>query len=287
MTDTWQTIARLAGRLEDHSDLPREQRVLLQLLKIQEEAGEVAEAVIGAMGQNPRKGHSHTWDDVESEVCDVIVTGMVALMRMNPDGAEAVLAQHMQRIADRDLAGFATTDHIPVQPTPDAESTPGISWVPREEWIKTQPQALIASCVVLLDQQHRMLLLRYGPGHPNAGKWWLPGGMVDHNEDPWVAAQRELEEETGLELAPFPRLIGIDHRVDVEGTGPVLDCFFYGGILDDLPTVRLSSEHDQHAFLASTELSDSMLIARAKTLTALYAAAVSDSCVCLREGLPV
>ncbi|UNM12234.1 MazG-like family protein [Streptomyces formicae] len=103
MTDTWQTIARLAGRLEDHSTLPREQRILLQLLKIQEEAGEVAEAVIGAMGQNPRKGHSHTWEDVESEVCDVIVTGMVALIRMNPEAA-AVFARHMKRIAARDLS---------------------------------------------------------------------------------------------------------------------------------------------------------------------------------------
>ncbi|MFI1201629.1 NUDIX domain-containing protein [Streptomyces sp. NPDC020883] len=286
MTDSWQTIARLAGRLEDHSTLPREQRILLQLLKIQEEAGEVAEAVIGALGQNPRKGHSHTWEDVESEICDVIVTGMVALMRMNPDGAEAVLARHMQRIAD-DLAGLTTADHIPVQPTPDTDSAPGMSWIPREEWIKTQPEALIASCVVLLDQQHRMLLLRYGPGHPNAGKWWLPGGMVDHNEDPWAAARRELEEETGLELALSPRLIGIDHRVDVEGTGPVLDCFFFGGILNDVPTVRLSPEHDEHAFLAPTELSDSILAARAKTLTALHAAVSSESCVCLREGLPV
>ncbi|MDR3082550.1 MAG: MazG-like family protein [Streptomyces sp.] len=103
MTEPWQTIARLAGRLEDHSTLPREQRILLQLLKIQEEAGEVAEAVIGAMGQNPRKGHSHRWDDVEAEICDVIVTGMVALTRMNPD-AEAVFARHMDRIASRDLA---------------------------------------------------------------------------------------------------------------------------------------------------------------------------------------
>ncbi|MCZ4604957.1 MazG-like family protein [Streptomyces sp. Lzd4kr] len=102
MTDTWQTIAHLVSRLEDHSALPREQRILLQLLKIQEEAGEVAEAVIGATGQNPRKGHSHDWDDVEAEICDVIVTGMVALMRMNPD-AEAVFTQHMTRIADRDL----------------------------------------------------------------------------------------------------------------------------------------------------------------------------------------
>ncbi|MFK4146631.1 MazG-like family protein [Streptomyces sp. NPDC004065] len=93
MNEAWTTIARLATRLEEHSTLPREQRVLLQLLKIQEEAGEVAEAVIGAMGQNPRKGFSHTWEEVQAEVCDVIVTGMVALMRMNPD-ARNVFARH-------------------------------------------------------------------------------------------------------------------------------------------------------------------------------------------------
>ncbi|MFG2141850.1 MazG-like family protein [Streptomyces sp. NPDC048650] len=103
MTDTWQAIARLAGRLEDHSTLPREQRILLQLLKIQEEAGEVAEAVIGAMGQNPRKGHSHTWEDVEAEVCDVIITGMVALTRMNPDAA-AVFERHMEGVIARDMS---------------------------------------------------------------------------------------------------------------------------------------------------------------------------------------
>lgn len=112
MTDTWQTIEQLAQLLENHSTLPREQRVLLQLLKIQEEAGEVAEAVIGAMGQNPRKGHSHTWEDVESEVCDVIVTGMVALARMNAE-APAVFARHMERIIARDLSGVngATPAH--------------------------------------------------------------------------------------------------------------------------------------------------------------------------------
>jgi NTP pyrophosphatase (non-canonical NTP hydrolase) len=102
MLDDWQTISRLAARLEEHSTLPRDQRILLQLLKIQEEAGEVAEAVIGAMGQNPRKGHSHTWEDVESEICDVIVTSMVALTRMNPE-APAVFAENLRRLAARDL----------------------------------------------------------------------------------------------------------------------------------------------------------------------------------------
>ncbi|MGA5210303.1 MazG-like family protein [Streptomyces pseudogriseolus] len=110
MTDTWTTIARLATRLEEHSTLPREQRVLLQLLKIQEEAGEVAEAVIGAMGQNPRKGFSHTWEEVEAEICDVIVTGMVALMRMNPHAPE-VFAGHLNRIRQRDVD--AATEDAP------------------------------------------------------------------------------------------------------------------------------------------------------------------------------
>ncbi|MGA5287957.1 MazG-like family protein [Streptomyces pseudogriseolus] len=106
MNDTWTTIARLATRLEEHSTLPREQRVLLQLLKIQEEAGEVAEAVIGAMGQNPRKGFSHTWEEVEAEICDVIVTGMVALMRMNAHAPE-VFATHLDRIRHRDVDAAA------------------------------------------------------------------------------------------------------------------------------------------------------------------------------------
>ncbi|MEU1149340.1 MazG-like family protein [Streptomyces sp. NPDC005863] len=103
MLDPWPTIEGLANRLEEHSTLPREQRLLLQLLKIQEETGEVAEAVIGAMGQNPRKGASHTWEDVEAEVCDVIVTGMVTLLRLNPE-APSVLAHHLARIAARDLS---------------------------------------------------------------------------------------------------------------------------------------------------------------------------------------
>lgn len=103
-------------------------------------------------------------------------------------------------------------------------------WIPREEWIKTLPQTIVASCVLMLDRDDRVLLLRYGPGQPASGQWWLPGGMLDHGEDPWAAARREMREETGAELDDVPRLIGIDHRADVENTGPVIDYFFHGGI---------------------------------------------------------
>jgi NTP pyrophosphatase (non-canonical NTP hydrolase) len=102
MDDMWDAIEGLVARLDERSELPVQQRRLLQLLKISEEAGEVAQAVIGAYGQNPRKGFSHTWEDVEAEVCDVAVTALVALARLNPD-ARAVFARHLERVTARDL----------------------------------------------------------------------------------------------------------------------------------------------------------------------------------------
>ncbi|GGZ70151.1 MazG-like family protein [Streptomyces subrutilus] len=92
----WDTISALADRF-DASDtakgLAPEESHILQVLKIGEEFGEAAQAVIGAKGTNPRKGHSHSWEDVHDEVCDVIITGMVALARMRPDAASYFTGQ--------------------------------------------------------------------------------------------------------------------------------------------------------------------------------------------------
>ncbi|MFJ8201397.1 NUDIX hydrolase [Streptomyces sp. NPDC096152] len=152
--------------------------------------------------------------------------------------------------------------------------------------MKTQPQALLAACVVVLDEAGRVLLLRYGPGQPAAGAWWLPGGMLDHGEDPWTAARREMREETGIELGPVPLLIGVSHRVDVLGTGPVLDCFFHGGTLpgESDTAVRLSPEHDGHGWFDLADLPGTPLAGSLPTLTALRAAALGGTPVCLREG---
>jgi hypothetical protein len=37
-------------------------------MKIGEEVGETNQAVIGVLGQNPRKGVTHTWEDVHAEL---------------------------------------------------------------------------------------------------------------------------------------------------------------------------------------------------------------------------
>ncbi|MEU5425171.1 MazG-like family protein [Streptomyces olivoreticuli] len=100
----WDTVSRLVDWLDSESQLPPDMVRILRVLKISEENGEAAEAVHGVMGSNPRKGTSHTWEDVQREVCDVILTGMVALKTLSPD-AEKVFNEHLSSVADRSLSG--------------------------------------------------------------------------------------------------------------------------------------------------------------------------------------
>lgn len=81
----------------------REAALLMRVLKLSEEVGEVAQAVLGASGQNPRKGTTHSWDDVRAELCDVVITGLVALRALAPDARE-VFTAHLAGVTERSLA---------------------------------------------------------------------------------------------------------------------------------------------------------------------------------------
>ncbi|MBZ4320756.1 MazG-like family protein [Streptomyces huiliensis] len=102
MRETWNTVERLVEWLDAESTVSPEMARLLRVLKISEEAGEVAEAIHGVTGSNPRKGDSHTWEDVEAELCDVILTGMVALKTITPNAAEA-FERRLAHVAERSL----------------------------------------------------------------------------------------------------------------------------------------------------------------------------------------
>lgn len=66
--------------------------------------------------------------------------------------------------------------------------------------------AAYAVCV----EEGRVLLARHVP--PNGeSNWTLPGGRVEHAEDPFDAVIREVAEETGCD-AVVERLLGVDSR---------------------------------------------------------------------------
>lgn len=101
--ELWAAIDTLWEWLHIHSPVEGREGVLLRILKLSEEVGEVSEAVIGATGQNPRKGVTHTWDDVQSELCDVAITALVALRTLTPQ-AQEVFGRHLERVRERSPA---------------------------------------------------------------------------------------------------------------------------------------------------------------------------------------
>ncbi|MFF2083880.1 NUDIX hydrolase [Nocardia sp. NPDC058176] len=68
----------------------------------------------------------------------------------------------------------------------------------------------LAAYAVCLDAE-QVLLVRHVPpvGEP---LWTLPGGGVEHAEDPFDTVTRELDEETGYQ-GTVERLLGVDSRV--------------------------------------------------------------------------
>jgi ADP-ribose pyrophosphatase YjhB (NUDIX family) len=88
----------------------------------------------------------------------------------------------------------------------------------------TVPRQRVGVGVVALDEEGSVLLLHH-VFHPYA-PWGLPGGWLQHNEDPEAGALRELHEETGLTAVieapvyvsghPGPTHIGIAFLASVE-----------------------------------------------------------------------
>ncbi|MEU5950735.1 NUDIX domain-containing protein [Streptomyces sp. NPDC047525] len=67
--------------------------------------------------------------------------------------------------------------------------------------------AAYAVCV----EEGRVLLARHVSPHGESN-WTLPGGRVEHGEDPYETVIREVAEETGCS-ALVERLLGVDSRV--------------------------------------------------------------------------
>ncbi len=87
----WSEARRWRAHLDANNGTdPNE--LTLRILKITEEAGEAAQAWIGVQGQNPRKGVTHTVDDVVGELADVVFTSLVAIASLGADPREAVTA---------------------------------------------------------------------------------------------------------------------------------------------------------------------------------------------------
>ena len=166
------------------------------------------------------------------------VTGL----RPEPDGtSDRVELVPAERLADLPLMPYvaevlgaaAVTDlpaaTVPERPEPLVGGAGGVS-------ADAEADAVTADVVVRTQRPAAYAVLRDGDDvlltrlRDSGGMWTLPGGGIDHGEDPRAAVVREVYEETGLELTPG-RLVAVTSK-HFTGHAP-------NGRLEDFHAIRL------------------------------------------------
>jgi len=104
-------------------------------------------------------------------------------------------------------------------------------------------------------QGDRVLLVKRGR-EPGLGKWSIPGGVVEIGESVKNAVQREIEEETGLQVEVFD-LVEVFERILPDTRGKVL---YHYVLLDYLCGIKggqlkASSDATEAIFYSLAEIS--------------------------------
>jgi NTP pyrophosphatase (non-canonical NTP hydrolase) len=85
-------IVRISQMIDDTypADLDDEAHRWRRCMKVVEEAGEVTEALLGMVGENPRKGQTHDLNDVRLELLDVALAALGAVAHLDGNVTDVV-----------------------------------------------------------------------------------------------------------------------------------------------------------------------------------------------------
>jgi 8-oxo-dGTP diphosphatase len=137
----------------------------------------------------------------------------------------------------------------------------------------------VAAYAVCLREGH-VLLARYVSPEGAGRHWTLPGGGVEHAEDPYDAVVRETAEETGYDVR-VERLLGVDSRARrVDWGGPGASELHSVGVFY---RVRVTGGELRHEVGGSTDLAQWMPVAE---VPGLERAVIVDIGLELERTLP-
>jgi len=119
------------------------------------------------------------------------------------------------------------------------------------EFYKSLPKKRMASGALFFDASGKLLVLRT----TYKETWEIPGGVVEDDESPREAVEREIKEEIGLSKH-FTKLMCVDYQHAEESRTESLMFIFDGGILndEDLNSIKVDAgEIAEFRFVTSDE----------------------------------
>jgi 8-oxo-dGTP pyrophosphatase MutT (NUDIX family) len=115
-----------------------------------------------------------------------------------------------------------------------------------EDYYKSLPRKRMASGVIIRNPKGEMLVLKT----TYKDHWEIPGGVVEENESPRQAAERETQEEIGLSLSIEACLV--THYRSAQGKQDENIMFvFDGGVVKDLSELTLDGKEISEARFVS------------------------------------
>lgn len=109
----------------------------------------------------------------------------------------------------------------------------------------------IAVRAIILNSEYKVLLTKRALSDYEGGRWCLPGGKPDKEEDTLKAAERELSEEVGIETS-------LDYYKEINnpdtGTGAKWITHYFVGHSDTIPTNLQEQEVSETGYYSKDEV---------------------------------
>jgi ADP-ribose pyrophosphatase YjhB (NUDIX family) len=145
------------------------------------------------------------------------------------------------------------------------------------------PGIPVSAGALIYDQAGQLLILK--PTYKSG--WTIPGGIMEADgESPWEACQREVREETGLEVS-HGRLAAMDFRRPREGRPGGVRFLFDCGQLSDKAMASLKLQLEEISESRLVPLPEALTLLRGPIRRRVRAATRGRVLVYLEDGRPV
>jgi 8-oxo-dGTP pyrophosphatase MutT (NUDIX family) len=145
------------------------------------------------------------------------------------------------------------------------------------------PGIPVSAGALIYDRAGRLLILK--PTYKSG--WTIPGGVMEADgESPWEACQREVREETGLEVSRG-RLVVMDFRRPKEARPGGIRFLFDCGQVSDAALAGLKLQPEEISEFRLVPLPDALGLLRGPIRRRVLAATKGRGLVYLEHGRPV